>query len=615
LDDNKLEANHRHGWEFITSMANCTKLQLLVLAKNSFSGQLPSSISNLSTTLQALYLGDNRISGVIPSNIGNLVGLKTLEMANTSVSGPIPESIGQLRNLVVLGLYNTSLSGLIPSSVGNLTQLNRLYAYYGNLEGPIPTSLGKLNNLAVLDLSTNRLNGSIPIEVLKLSKLSIYLDLSYNSLSGPLPTEVANLASINQLILSGNQLSGNIPDSIAKCVSLDQLLLDHNLFEGSIPQSLENLKGLALLNLTMNKLSGSIPDALASIGNLQQLYLAHNNLSGLIPTGLQNLSSLSKLDLSFNHLQGEVPKGGVFANATDLSIDGNDELCGGKIQLHLAPCSTPAAEKRKKISKSLMITISSISALVFIVLLAVLIQLIHKKLRQRQESQLTTTVDDEQFARVSYHDLSNGTNGFSEANFLGQGSCGTVYKCMLPAHGIVAAVKVFNLQQSGSNRSFVTECNALRRVRHRCLIRIITCCSSINAQGHEFKALVYEFMPKGSLKDWLHPESEEEERNLGNTLSLAQRLGIAVDIMDALDYLHNQCQPPITHCDLKPSNILLTDDMSARVGDFGISKILPDNTSNALSNSVSFTGIRGSIGYLPPGKLLQMSVVIFSLNF
>jgi len=271
------------------------------------------------------------------------------------------------------------------------------------------------------------------------------------------------------------------------------------------------------------------------------------------------MSSLSKLDLSFNHLQGEVPKGGVFANATDLSIDGNDGLCGGKIQLHLPPCSTPAAEKRKKMSKSLMITISSISTLVFIVLLAVLIQLIHKKLRQRQESQLTTTVDDEQFARVSYHELSNGTNGFSEANLLGQGSYGTVYKCMLPAHGIVAAVKVFNLQQSGSNRSFVTECNALRRARHRCLISIITCCSSINAQGLEFKALVYEFMPKGSLKDWLHPESEEEERNLGNTLSLAQRLGIAVDIMDALDYLHNQCQPPIIHCDLKPSNILLTN--------------------------------------------------------
>ncbi|KAF8662944.1 hypothetical protein HU200_055529 [Digitaria exilis] len=162
LNDNKLEANDTHGWEFMTSLSNCSQLQFLVLRKNSYSGQLPSSIENLSSTLQALYLGDNRISGVIPSNIGNLVGLKTLEMANTSVPGVIPESIGQLRNLVELGIYNTSLSGLIPSSLGNLTSLNRLYAYYNNLEGPVPTSFGKLNNLDVLDLSTNQLNGSIP---------------------------------------------------------------------------------------------------------------------------------------------------------------------------------------------------------------------------------------------------------------------------------------------------------------------------------------------------------------------------------------------------------------------------------------------------------------------
>ena len=77
-------------------------------------------------------------------------------------------------------------------------------------------------------------------------------------------------------------------------------------------------------------------------------------------------------------------------------------------------------------------------------------------------------------------------------------------------------------------------------------------------------------MPNGSLNRWLHIESEMA--TLDNTLSLAQRLDIVVDIMDALDYLHNHCQPPIIHCDLKPSNILLAEDMSARVGDFGIAR-------------------------------------------
>ena len=172
------------------------------------------------------------------------------------------------------------------------------------------------------------------------------------------------------------------------------------------------------------------------------------------------------------------------------------------------------------------------------------------------------------------------------------------------------AVKVFDLEQSGSTKSFVAECEALRRVRHCCLMMVIACCSSINEQGQDFKALVFEFMPNGSLNRWLHIESGMP--TLNNTLSLAQRLHIAVDIMDALDYLHNHCQPPIIHCDLKPSNILLEEDMSARVGDFGISRIISESESIILQISNSTIGIRGSIGYVAPGKC-YVFVLFFSL--
>ncbi|GJN05800.1 hypothetical protein PR202_ga23465 [Eleusine coracana subsp. coracana] len=146
--------------------------------------------------------------------------------------------------------------------------------------------------------------------------------------------------------------------------------------------------------------------------------------------------------------------------------------------------------------------------------------------------------------------------------------------------------------------SFEAECEALSRARHRCLIKIITCCSSIDPQGQEFKALVFEIMPNGSLDDWLHPKSDSGVSS--NTLNLSQRLDIAVDIVDALDYLHNHCDPQIIHCDLKPSNILLAEDMSAPVADFGISKVLSENAINAENNSNSTIGIRGSIGYVAP---------------
>ncbi|XP_044954627.1 probable LRR receptor-like serine/threonine-protein kinase At3g47570 [Hordeum vulgare subsp. vulgare] len=615
---NKLEANDTKGWEFITSLANCSQLEILELSTNLFAGKLPGPIVNLSTTLHALGLSENMISGVIPADIGNLVGLKRLAIANTSISGMIPESIGKLENLIDLGLYGNSLSGLIPSALGNLSQLNRLYAYHCNLEGPIPASLGELRNLFALDLSKNHhLNCSIPKEIFKLPSLSYFLDLSYNSFSGPLPTEVGSLKSLNALILSGNQLSGKIPDSLQNCIVLVWLLLDNNSFEGSIPQSLKNIKGLSKLNMTMNKFSGTIPVALGRIGNLQELYLAHNKLSGSIPAVLQNLTSLTKLDVSFNNLQGDVPKEGIFKNITHLAVAGNVNLCGGAPQLHLAPCPTShLSKKKKKMSRPLVISLTTAGAILFSLSVIIGVWILCKKLKPNQKTLTQNSIADKHYKRIPYDALLRGTNEFSEVNLLGRGSYSAVYKCVLDTEHRTLAVKVFNLGQSRYSKSFEVECEAMRRIRHRCLIKIITSCSSINHQGQEFKALVFEFMPNGNLDDWLHPKSQEPTAD--NTLSLAQRLDIAVDIVDAIEYLHNYCQPCVIHCDLKPSNILLAEDMSARVADFGISRILEENISEGMQTLYSSAGIRGSIGYVAPeygeGSVVSMAGDIYSLG-
>uniref|UniRef100_A0A0E0JE49 Receptor kinase-like protein Xa21 n=1 Tax=Oryza punctata TaxID=4537 RepID=A0A0E0JE49_ORYPU len=599
LGANMLEAGDMKGWEFVDSLLNCSKLETLVLSTNNFTGQFPISITNLSVTLQTLYLGGSRISGSIPSGIGNLIGLRSVYLFSTDISGVIPESIGRLENLTELYLYDNSLSGHVPSSVGNLTNLMKLFMQGNNLEGPIPANLGKLESLNVLDLSRNHLNGSIPKEILELPSLSQYLNLSYNSLSGPIPSELGRLSSLNELILSGNQFSGQIPSSIINCILLTVLLLDSNSFQGTIPEFLGNIKGLRVLNLTMNKFSGEIPDALGRIHSLQELYLAYNNLSGPVPAVLQNLTSLSTLDLSFNDLQGEVPKQGIFKNLSYLSLAGNSELCGGTSHLHLPPCSTHAVRKGSKGRlRSLRISLAAIAVVLFLALVMVIIMLIRRRKPIYRKDQSLTPAVEEQYERVSYQELSNGTKGFSQSNLLGKGSYGVVYKCTLFDEEIIVAVKVFNLEQSGSTRSFVAECEALRSVRHRCLLKIITCCSSINNQGQDFKALVFEFMPNGSLNGWLHPKSDM--RTIANTLSLTQRLDIAVDIVDAMEYLHIHCQPTIVHCDLKPSNILLAEDMSARVGDFGISRILTESASKTQQNSSNTIGIRGSIGYVAP---------------
>nr|XP_023882057.1 probable LRR receptor-like serine/threonine-protein kinase At3g47570 [Quercus suber] len=159
------------------------------------------------------------------------------------------------------------------------------------------------------------------------------------------------------------------------------------------------------------------------------------------------------------------------------------------------------------------------------------------------------------------------TNGFSLNNLIGFGSFGVVYKGVLEQDERLVAVKVLNLQNKDALKSFMAKCNVLRNVRHQNLIKILTYCSSINYNGDDFKALVFEFMTNGSLEMWLHPTTDSD--NQSKNLSILQRLIIAIDVAFALNYLHNHCEQKIIHCDLKPSNILLDSDMIAHVNDFG----------------------------------------------
>jgi serine/threonine protein kinase len=209
---------------------------------------------------------------------------------------------------------------------------------------------------------------------------------------------------------------------------------------------------------------------------------------------------------------------------------------------------------------------------------------------------------DNKYPRVSYLQLFEATDGFAPTNLIGAGKYGSVYKGNLSLTGArdsVVAVKVFTLQQPGSSRSFLAECEALRQVKHRNLINIITCCSSIDSRGNDFRALVFDFMPLYSLDRWLHPRSNEQTHKL----SLTQLLNIAIDVADALDYLHNSSCPTVIHCDLKPSNILLGSDWTAYVADFGLAKLIGESLdqSNLNIGTESTIGIRGTTGYVAPG--------------
>lgn len=135
---------------FLSSLANCTILEVLGISNYQFGGELPRSIANLSTSLQILAVGGTLIHGSIPIGIGNLINLTVLGAGHTFLSGNLPDEIGKLQELRELYLSDSMFSGRIPSSLGNLTALTRLYMHQNSFEGSIPPTLANCQTLLVL---------------------------------------------------------------------------------------------------------------------------------------------------------------------------------------------------------------------------------------------------------------------------------------------------------------------------------------------------------------------------------------------------------------------------------------------------------------------------------
>ncbi|XP_054783546.1 probable LRR receptor-like serine/threonine-protein kinase At3g47570 [Prosopis cineraria] len=568
LNYNNLGNSSNHDLDFISSLENCTKLENLILSTNRFGGLLPDSISNLSTQLIRLYLGDNQIYGTIPETLGRYTNLIALVLEYNQFTGSIPASFGKFHELQILGLGRNQLSGEIPASLANLSQLVQLSFSQNMLEGKIPPVIESWQNIVFLDLSENNLSGAIPLQVFSLFSLSTLLNLSHNSLNGSLPIEVGKLKNIGTFDISENYLSGEIPRTIGDCTSLEYLSLQGNSFNGSMPPSLASLKGLKYLDLS------------------------HNNLSGSIPKGLQNISILEYLNVSFNALDGEVPTDGVFKNASAIFVAGNYKLCGGIYELHLPPCPFNIRTKSKHLHLKLLVIIICVAVCL---VLASISAIYWWRKRNRILSSTSQPID--QLSKLSYQRLHSATEGFSSKNLIGYGSSGFVYKGMLQSEDKVVAIKVLNLQKKGAHKSFISECNALKNIRHRNLVKVLTCCSSLDYKGQEFKALVFEYMSNGSLEEWLHPSPGSIDQT--RTLNFTKRLSILNDVACALHYLHYECEKTIVHCDLKPSNILLDDDMVAHVSDFGLARLLSILSGSSQKQS-STVGIKGTIGYAPP---------------
>ncbi|KAL1337475.1 hypothetical protein HN51_032158 [Arachis hypogaea] len=634
------------------------RLKELFLQNNHFTGSIPSTLSNCSN-LVGLDLSFNYLNGSIPSTLGSLSNLRDLIIWLNQLTGEIPQELGNIKTLQNLILDFNELTGSIPAGLSNCTQLNWISLSNNMLTGEIPSWIGKLSNLAILKLSNNSFSGSIPPELgdchsliwldLNTNKLTGAIPpelfkqsgkIAVNFISGKTYVYIKNdgskechgagnlleFAGISQKQL--NRISTKNPCNFTRVYggklqptfnhngSMIFLDISHNMLSGTIPKEIGVMYYLYILNLGHNNISGSIPQELGSMKNLNILDLSHNRLQGSIPQSLTSLSLLTEIDFSNNFLAGLIPESGQFDTFPATRFQNNSGLCG----VPLPPCTADSglggAQNQKSNNKKQASLAGSVAMgllfSLFCIFGLMIIAIEARKRRKKKEAALEAYVEgnshsgtanggwkltsarealsinlatfEKPLRKLTFGDLLEATNGFHNDSLIGSGGFGDVYKAQLKDGSLVAIKKLIHVSGQG-DREFTAEMETIGKIKHRNLVPLLGYCKV----GEE-RLLVYDYMKYGSLEDVLH-----DQKKAGIKLNWAVRRKIAIGAARGLAFLHHNCIPHIIHRDMKSSNVLLDENLEARVSDFGMARLM-----SAMDTHLSVSTLAGTPGYVPP---------------
>lgn len=627
-------------------------LAILWAPRANIGGHLPKSWNN-TCGLTTLNLGQNYLSGEIPEQLGMCRNLSFLDLSSNGFEGSFPLQI-QDKFMAYLNISHNSLDGLLPGNRNPIWSMNRNYkdefaglSFEENLEhlyarrfvrgalvrnpfgsisdqdpvihdysfnrfnGPLPSFLSLngrrlsfnlfLNNnnftgsfSAALfapcedlrsfrvNLSRNQLSGVISPSALSTCLQLTRLEAAYNQLTGPIPSTVGNLFMLSHLDMRGNRLNGYVPQELGKLKNMEKLILSENSFTGEIPWQLGQILSLIILDLSKNKLTGTIPSSLADIPNLEVLLLDHNSLSGIIPSSFSNLSKLITLDVSFNNLSGHIPH---------LRLINCDSF---KENIFIHPCPDPDAtpssghaeertQQNKIFHSYVIIVVASTSFFVSVLIVLILFLAFSTRktdqLTHSGEKVLVTFADAP--TELNYESVVEATRNFSIKNLIGMGGFGSTYKAEL-IPGFIVAVKRLSIGKVQGLQQFDAEIRTLGRVRHKNLVTLLG-----YHMGESDTFLVYNYLSGGNLEAFIHDRSAKN-----GCWQVIHK--IALDVAQALAYLHYSCVPRIVHRDIKPSNILLDERLNAYLSDFGLAKLLEASETHATTN------VAGTFGYVAP---------------
>ncbi|XP_062171196.1 probable LRR receptor-like serine/threonine-protein kinase At1g06840 isoform X2 [Alnus glutinosa] len=576
--------------------------------ENSISGPIPTSFSNLNRA-KHFYMNNNSISGQIPPELSRLRNLFHFLLDNNNLSGYLPPNFSELPNLRILQLDNNNFDGAsIPPSYSNMSNLLKLSLRNCNLRGPIP-DFSQIPNLYYLDLSSNQLNGSIPPNRLAENVTTIYL--SNNKLEGPVPSNFSSLPRLQRLSIANNSLNGSIPSTIWQNKNLTS---NESLIVELQNNKLSNVTGTT--NLPQNVSVWLRGNPLCSNSNLLQFCESESDY---------DYKSQGSINVTFNC--SDCPPSFEYSPTSPIPC-----LCAAPLLVRYrlkSPGFTDFRPYKDVFEQYLTSALGLFPYQLYLdsftwekgPRLGMFLKLFpdysknsflfNQSEVQRVMSKFTSwgIVDSDLFGpyelldftlsdvykeavdeiisveslQFNFATIRVATENFSDANKLGQGGFGVVYKGMLSDGQEIAVKRLSSVSRQG-DQEFKNEVLLMAKIQHRNLIRLLGFC----LEGNE-RLLIYELMPNASLDQFLFDPIKRLH------LDWERRYKIIFGIARGLLYLHEDSQFRIIHRDLKTSNILLDSKMNPKIADFGMARLFVlDQTDGNTSRIV------GTYGYMAP---------------
>ncbi|KAJ4901491.1 Leucine-rich repeat protein kinase family protein [Raphanus sativus] len=502
------------------------------------------------------------------------------------------------------------------------------------------TQLRNLTRLRVLDLSNNSLDGSVPTWLWSKPGL-VSVDLSRNRFGGSIrviPVNGSVFSSVKNLNLSYNRFTNAI--NLTGFVNLTALDLSHNSLR-VLPIGVGSLSGLHHLDISRCKINASVKP-ISSLKSLVYLDLSENSMTGSFPVDFPNLDHLRFLNLSANRFSGSVGfdkyrKFGksAFSHGGDFVF--NVSKIPTRHRLHHLPHQNPPprhrAVKTNRFKRTpLIIGLSSSLGALFILVFVVSVIFIRRRLRSartksrwaisspapldfkmeksgpfafetesgsswvadiKEPTAAPVVMASKPLMNLTFKDLIVATSHFGTESVISDGTCGPIYRAVLPGD-LHVAIKVLDRIRDVDQNEAVTAFEALTRLKHPNLLTLSGYCIA----GKE-KLILYEFMATGDLHRWLHelPTGETNvedwsadtwESHVGDSspekTNWLIRHRIAIGVARGLAYLHHV---GTTHGHLVATNILLTETLEPRISDFGINNIAKTG-DDANDNNLDF---------------------------